>query len=118
MHEFATLPQEDRADAVIVAAREKGMHPAIVEKDFWVCWTLDYLFGESAFRSSFAFKGGTSLSKGFNLIERFSEDIDLIFDWRLLGYGLEEPWGGKEQHQAGCIRATDQRFRTSGQLQS
>lgn len=92
MHEFATLPQEDRADAVIVAAREKGMHPAIVEKDFWVCWTLDYLFGESAFRSSFAFKGGTSLSKGFNLIERFSEDIDLIFDWRLLGYGLEEPW--------------------------
>lgn len=92
MREFATLPQEDRADALIVAAREKGMHPAIVEKDFWVCWTLDYLFGESAFRDSFAFKGGTSLSKGFDLIERFSEDIDLIFDWRLLGYGIDEPW--------------------------
>lgn len=92
MRKFATLPQEDRADALIVAAREKGMHPAIVEKDFWVCWTLDYLFGESAFRDSFAFKGGTSLSKGFDLIERFSEDIDLIFDWRLLGYGIDEPW--------------------------
>lgn len=92
MREFAMLPQEDRVDALIVAAREKGMHPAIVEKDFWVCWTLDYLFGESAFRDSFAFKGGTSLSKGFNLIERFSEDIDLIFDWRLLGYGIDEPW--------------------------
>lgn len=92
MREFATLPQEDRADALIVAAQEKGMHPAIVEKDFWVCWTLDFLFGESAFRDSFAFKGGTSLSKGFDLIERFSEDIDLIFDWRLLGYGIDEPW--------------------------
>ncbi|WP_160214444.1 nucleotidyl transferase AbiEii/AbiGii toxin family protein [Adlercreutzia aquisgranensis] len=92
MREFATMPQQDRADALVIAAREKGMHPAIVEKDFWVCWTLDYLFSESAFRDSFAFKGGTSLSKGFDLIERFSEDIDLIFDWRLLGYEAEEPW--------------------------
>ena len=111
MREFATLPQEDRADALIVAAREKGMHPAIVEKDFWVCWTLDYLFGESAFKDSFAFKGGTSLSKGFDLIERFSEDIDLIFDWRLLGYGIDEPWEKRSntkqdafvrQNQRGC----------------
>ncbi len=86
MYEFAALAQADRADALVVAARKKGMHPAIVEKDFWVCWTLDYLFRESVYRDSFAFKGGTSLSKGFNLIERFSEDIDLIFDWRLLGY--------------------------------
>lgn len=92
MREFATLPQDDRADALVVAARGKGMHPAIVEKDFWVCWTLDYLFSESAFRDFFAFKGGTSLSKGFDLIERFSEDIDLIFDWRLLGYEEKEPW--------------------------
>lgn len=92
MREFATLPQDDRADALMVVAQEKGMHPAIVEKDFWVCWVLDYLFGESAFKDSFAFKGGTSLSKGFDLIERFSEDIDLIFDWRLLGYGIKEPW--------------------------
>lgn len=92
MREFATLPHEDRSDAFMVVAQEKGMHPAIVEKDFWVCWALDYLFGESAFKDSFAFKGGTSLSKGFDLIERFSEDIDLIFDWRLLGYEIKEPW--------------------------
>ncbi|MCR5631662.1 MAG: nucleotidyl transferase AbiEii/AbiGii toxin family protein [Atopobiaceae bacterium] len=38
------------------------------------------------------FKGGTSLSKAFNLISRFSEDIDLILDWRLLGYSKDEPW--------------------------
>lgn len=92
MREFATLAKTDRSDALVIAAQKKGMHPAIVEKDFWVCWTLDYLFGESAYRDSFAFKGGTSLSKGFSLIERFSEDIDLIFDWRLLGYGTDEPW--------------------------
>lgn len=92
MREFATLPHEDRSDVFMVVAQEKGMHPAIVEKDFWVCWALDYLFGKSAFKDSFAFKGGTSLSKGFDLIERFSEDIDLIFDWRLLGYEIEEPW--------------------------
>ena len=92
MQRFAELPQKDRADAIVVDAQQLGMEPAIVEKDFWVCWTLDYLFRESSFESSFAFKGGTSLSKGFGLIERFSEDIDLIFDWRLLGYGLDEPW--------------------------
>lgn len=92
MHKFAKLSQEERADVFIIVAKEKKMHPAIVEKDFWVCWTLDYLFSESKFKDSFAFKGGTSLSKGFDLIERFSEDIDLIFDWRLLGYGIDEPW--------------------------
>lgn len=43
MREFATLPQQDRADALVIAARVKGMHSSIVEKDFWVCWTLDYL---------------------------------------------------------------------------
>ena len=64
MREFARLAQEERADAFVIAAREKGMPPAIIEKDFWVCWTLDYLFGESRFKDSFAFKGGTSLSKG------------------------------------------------------
>lgn len=92
MQRFAELPQKDRSDAIVIAAQRLGMEPAIVEKDFWVCWTLDYLFRESSFKNSFAFKGGTSLSKGFGLIERFSEDIDLIFDWRLLGYGLDEPW--------------------------
>lgn len=92
MQKFAELPQRDRSDAIVVAAQQLGMEPAIIEKDFWVCWTLDYLFRKSGFKNFFAFKGGTSLSKGFGLIERFSEDIDLIFDWRLLGYGLDEPW--------------------------
>lgn len=71
---------------------KSGLPPAIVEKDFWVCLTLDYLFTDSPWRKNLAFKGGTSLSKAFDLIRRFSEDIDLIIDWRLLGYGIDEPW--------------------------
>ena len=68
------------------------LHDAIIEKDFWVCFTLDYLFHRSPWKKYITFKGGTSLSKAFNLIHRFSEDIDLILDWQILGYTKEEPW--------------------------
>lgn len=61
-----------------------GVLPVIVEKDFWVCWALDHLFAD--FPHRLIFKGGTSLSKVFGLIERFSEDIDLAFDRRELGF--------------------------------
>ena len=60
------------------------MTPAVVEKDFWVTWTLGKLFGDIEISRLLMFKGGTSLSKVFHLIERFSEDIDLILDWRVL----------------------------------
>jgi predicted nucleotidyltransferase component of viral defense system len=53
---------------------------------------LEILFHHCDYSEHLSFKGGTSLSKGYGLIERFSEDIDLILDWRLLGYGLDEPW--------------------------
>ena len=69
-----------------------GLNDTVVEKDFWVCFTLDYLFHRSPWMDFITFKGGTSLSKAFNLISRFSEDIDLILDWRILGYGKDEPW--------------------------
>jgi len=69
-----------------------GVHEAIIEKDYWVCLVLDYLFSRSKYRKHIAFKGGTCLSKCFGIINRFSEDIDLILDWRLLGYGYNEPW--------------------------
>ena len=69
-----------------------NIHEAIIEKDFWVCLTLDYLFQRCIYKNRFAFKGGTSLSKAHNLIQRFSEDIDLILDWRVLGYRMTEPW--------------------------
>lgn len=55
------------------------MPPHITEKDFWVCWTLNHLFS-GPYADVLTFKGGTSLSKGYNVIDRFSEDIDLTID--------------------------------------
>lgn len=73
-------------------AQKIGLHEAIIEKDFWVCLMLDYLFRICPWKEAFTFKGGTSLSKCYGLIKRFSEDIDLILDWRVLGYDMNEPW--------------------------
>ncbi|MFH2203128.1 MAG: nucleotidyl transferase AbiEii/AbiGii toxin family protein [Elusimicrobiota bacterium] len=58
----------------------------IIEKDFWVCWSLRRMFEVLQFRPQLIFKGGTSLSKVFNIIERFSEDVDLSLSRRDLGF--------------------------------
>ena len=84
MESVARLSRDDRRDLFAETAALKGMTPAIVEKDFWVCWTLGRLFAHADLSRLLMFKGGTSLSKVFNLIERFSEDIDLILDWRVV----------------------------------
>lgn len=91
MYKIAKLPIEERETLFRNTARKMQVAEAIVEKDFWVCFTLDYLFYKNRWHDSFAFKGGTSLSKAYNIIERFSEDIDLILDWRILGYEKDEP---------------------------
>ena len=87
MDKVANLRADLRNELFTETAVKKGMTPAIVEKDFWVCWTLKHLFSIDAIKSHIVFKGGTTLSKVFGKIERFSEDIDLILDWKLLGYG-------------------------------
>lgn len=92
MKNVARLKDDERRDLFRNTASKMGLNDAIVEKDFWVCFTLDYLFHSSTWRDCFTFKGGTSLSKAYNLISRFSEDIDLILDWRVLGYSKDEPW--------------------------
>ena len=92
MIEIARLPADDRRELFHNTAAKTGLHDAIVEKDFWVCLTLGYLFHRCPWKKTVTFKGGTSLSKGYHLISRFSEDIDLILDWRVLGYGVNEPW--------------------------
>ena len=86
------ISQEDLRILIRNTAQKMGIRESVVEKDFWVCFVLDYLYHKSPWRKALTFKGGTSLSKCFTLIERFSEDVDLILDWRLLGYGLNEPW--------------------------
>ena len=92
MKNVARLSNDDRRELFRNTADKMGLNVAIVEKDFWVCFTLDYLFHRSPWKYSITFKGGTSLSKAFHLISRFSEDIDLILDWRVLGYEKDEPW--------------------------
>ena len=92
MRKIANINENDRKALFHNTAAKMGMTDAIVEKDFWACYMLDYLFHRCTWKDNLAFKGGTSLSKAYGLIERFSEDIDLILDWRVLGYGINEPW--------------------------
>jgi len=77
MNSVAALSEDKRRELFAGTAAQKGMTAAIAEKDFWVCWVLLRLFEHPQLSGKLLFKGGTSLSKVFNLIERFSEDIDL-----------------------------------------
>ncbi|RUX21178.1 nucleotidyl transferase AbiEii/AbiGii toxin family protein, partial [Mesorhizobium sp. M7A.F.Ca.US.011.01.1.1] len=68
----------DRLDLFLATANRIGAPVGNVEKDFWVCWTLNALYHERpAGEPRLLFKGGTSLSKSYDLIKRFSEDIDV-----------------------------------------
>lgn len=100
MDKVARLPPADRAALFGETGAARGVANTIIEKDFWVCWTLKRLFDlpEGA-AASLVFKGGTSLSKAFGIIRRFSEDIDLSFDRADLGYT-----GDRNPEQEGLSR--------------
>lgn len=76
---FLRLSREDQLEALQTAAAASGRPPHILEKDVWVVWTLDALF-TSPHAEHLVFKGGTSLSKAYKVIDRFSEDIDITYD--------------------------------------
>lgn len=97
MNRIAKLDRREREELFLATAHDIRLPEAMAEKDFWVCWTLDYLFHQCPWAKHMAFKGGTSLSKCFGLIERFSEDIDLILDWQVLGYAASEPWAERSK---------------------
>lgn len=80
------LNNEQRLAVLQQTATIKGLPIFAIEKDWWVCIVLKAVF-QSKFADNIIFKGGTSLSKAYHLIERFSEDIDLIIDRQFLGYG-------------------------------
>ncbi len=84
MHKVALLSKEERGELFAQTASQMGTTNAIVEKDFWVVWTLSKVFADERLHNILMFKGGTSLSKVFDLIGRFSEDVDLILDWTLV----------------------------------
>jgi len=83
---IARMPAAERAEVFAETAARKGLPEAIIEKDFWVCWVLKQLFSIEALSDRLLFKGGTSLSKIFHAINRFSEDIDLAVDYAALGF--------------------------------
>jgi hypothetical protein len=92
---FLALPTDERRLYIEQAALRRNVSPVILEKDFWVTWLLGILF-ESPFADSLVFKGGTSLSKVFGVIERFSEDIDLSLSPAF----LKLPEAGTSRNQA------------------
>jgi len=77
------LSRDDRAEALEYAAAQSGRPAHLLEKDIWVVWTLSAIYA-SPLADTPTFKGGTSLSKVYKVIDRFSEDIDLTYDIRAL----------------------------------
>ncbi len=84
---FLELPDEERKEVLVRAARLRETQPQYIEKDFWVCLVLDALYnGLPEGHPKLLFKGGTSLSKAFGLIQRFSEDVDIVVYREDLGF--------------------------------
>jgi hypothetical protein len=111
---FLALPTDERRLYIEQAATRRSLSPVIMEKDFWVCWLLGILF-ESEFADSLVFKGGTSLSKVFRVIERFSEDIDLSLSpefLKLPPVGISRNQVGKwmKKAEAACGSAVQNRI--------
>lgn len=86
------LSTRERRELFDQAERAKSLPAVLIEKDFWVCWTLHRLFSLPGAREHLIFKGGTSLSKAWRAIERFSEDIDISLSREWLGFeGKRDP---------------------------
>lgn len=109
---YQDLSSDDRRDALKVAERTGNYRAHLLEKDIWVVATLGVLF-DAPFAGNLTFKGGTSLSKVWHAIRRFSEDIDITYDIRALapdlvsGSGIEAlpPTRSQEKRWTRAIRA-------------
>ncbi len=86
MYDFIKLEKNERSQAFRIASERLGYPAYVVEKDFWVTYILDTLFNRIEHNHRILFKGGTSLSKCYKLIDRFSEDIDLSLHMADLGF--------------------------------
>lgn len=88
MVEWLNLPDNRKVEILNRVSIETGLLPNAIEKDWWVTLALKAIFS-TRWKDNLIFKGGTSLSKAWDLIERFSEDIDLAIDRQALGYTEE-----------------------------
>lgn len=110
--EFLKLPPAEQRVYFDEAAARSNLSPVLIEKDFWVCWLLGVLY-TSLLAEWIVFKGGTSLSKVFGAIDRFSEDIDLSLSPQYLQ--LPQPGASRnqankwmEQAEAVCATVVEQ----------
>lgn len=88
IHEWLKLTTRTKQNIFSEVSKEIGLPDAAVEKDWWIMRTLEVIFSTEIAPFT-VFKGGTSLSKAWGLIERFSEDIDLALDRKFLNFGEE-----------------------------
>jgi len=121
MDGFVKLKPDERRLFFEGTATPRNIQPQVVEKDFWVCWTLKEMFRLPAIGEHLIFKGGTSLSKVFKVIERFSEDIDVSIDRGFLGFGgANEPEAGvsnkEKQRRIEALKAACQQKIAKGLL--
>jgi hypothetical protein len=105
MDDLAKLPAGDRKDLFAASAAKSGFKLIIIEKDFWTCWVLKQLFSLADPPAGLVFKGGTSLSKVWGVIDRFSEDVDLSFNRSDLGFG-----GAEDPANAGSTKKRDRQL--------
>lgn len=116
MDDFARRGNDDRLAFINEAAALRDVTPIIIEKDFWVCWTLRRLMSVPILADNLTFKGGTSLSKSYSIIERFSEDIDLTIgrDAQIIvdtSPPMEDGISGKErERRTKALKAAAQTF--------
>ena len=95
---FLSLDARERADILRTVAAQSGRAAIILEKDVWVCWVLQTLFSMPD-PHPMAFKGGTSLSKVYRIIDRFSEDVDITLDYRAFNDGFDPFAEGASRNQ-------------------
>jgi hypothetical protein len=112
---FLAWSADQRRRLCEAAADVLGLDAASIEKDFWVCWILRELFALPQSGPHLTFKGGTSLSKGWKLIERFSEDIDTVIARESLGFGGEQSpenaaSGKKREERLEALKAACQKY--------
>jgi hypothetical protein len=117
--QFLARSPHEQADVIREVAARRSISAVLVEKDFWVSWTLAVLFAHPEFHEQLVFKGGTSLSKVFGVIDRFSEDVDLSISPEFVG--IKEEWvedaesrskrtDRMEQLEAACTKTVQERI--------
>jgi len=106
MDALAVRDRDSRRRLFLEAAARLNILAPYIEKDFWVCWTLRRLFAIPELHGHLIFKGGTSLSKVYKVINRFSEDIDLTLGRELLGFaGDKDPDNARSRKKREALTA-------------